>query len=143
MFVVVTGQRPGRVEGWSRCGSPKDSSALSAWPGWPPLPSSPRELWNFLALLTVPFAMCLCPPSGPHLWSPVCHLPLQELPTTNLFLSDLVFLPSLTLPLYIMSFPHFVSPPFFPIPVSHDLLCLFFTLVPTICTPPTVYPWSP
>ena len=69
------------LEEWrDRCISLKDLSALSAQPGRPRLLSSPRELWDFLALLTVPFAMCLCPPSGPHRWCPACHLSLQELP---------------------------------------------------------------
>lgn len=47
--------------------SPPKPLVPSAWPGPPPLPPSPGKLWNFLALLTVPFAMCLSPSSEPHL----------------------------------------------------------------------------
>ena len=132
------------LEEWrDRFISPKDSKCLFRIARTACLPPSPQELWNFPALLTVPFAVCLHPPSGPHRWSPACPLPLQQLPTTYLFITDSIFLPSLPLPLYIFSISPFVSPPFFPIPISHDLLCLFFTFVPVICPLPPFSLWSP
>lgn len=141
MIVVVTVRGLEARDGADVSPPRTDSNALSAGPGQLPLPPSSRKLWNFLALLTGPFAMCLSPPSRPHLWSPVSHLPLQELPTTNLFLADLIFLPTLTLPLWIFIcvFPHFISSLFFSIPIS---ACLFSTFVPIICSLPTLSPWS-
>lgn len=56
-------------------------------------------------------------PRGPHLWSPLSHPPFQELPTTNLFLADLIFLPTLTTIVYFFCFP-ILFHPFLSIPIS-------------------------
>lgn len=61
-------------------------------------------------------------PRGPHLWSPLSHLPFQELPTINLFLADLIFLPTLTIIVYFFCFPilcHPFSPSPSPLPIFH------------------------
>lgn len=93
--------------------SPKDSSALSAWPSWPSLLSYTQEALELPSIVGYPLSHVPVPPvRTPPLMS--CVSPASPGASHHKPLPC----PHFTIVWFFT--PHFVSLPLFPLPISHD-----------------------